>query len=284
MGNIVSSSEATVIEKPRAGAGNLLPTRQTIDQLCRRWSLDVAEPLPHDGAAWVAPVTRADGSPAVLKIGMPHMEAEHEIPGLRFWDGDPTVRLLESDESLTAMLLERCVPGTSLRGRPEPEQDEVVASLLRRAWRVPAPSLGFRPLSIMIGHWTRETLADAERWQDRDLVGTGLAVFAEMAPPNPNDVLLLTDLHAGNVLRAERQPWLAIDPKPFVGDPAYDATQHLLNCRDRVMRDPGGTIARFSELLQVDDERVRLWLFARAAAEPREDWNDFALARVLATL
>lgn len=257
---------------------------ETIDRLGRRWSLTIAEPFPHDGAAWVAPVTRADGSAAVLKIGMPHMEAEQEIAGLRFWDGDPTVRLLEADESLTAMLLERCVPGTSLRDRPEPEQDEVIAGLLRRAWRVPAQSLGFRPLATMIDHWSRETLADSARWQDRDLVNTGLAVFAEMAAASAKDVLLMTDLHAGNVLRAEREPWLAIDPKPFVGDPAYDATQHLLNCQARVIKDPRGTIARFAQLLEVDEERVRLWLFARAAAEPREDWSDYALARVLATL
>jgi streptomycin 6-kinase len=257
---------------------------QTIDQLRRRWSLTIAEPFPHESAAWVAPVTRSDGSAAVLKIGMPHMEAEHEIAGLRFWEGNPTVRLLEAEESLHAMLLERCAPGSSLRDRPEPEQDEVIAGLLRRAWRVPGSSLGFRPLATMIDHWTRETLADSSRWQDRDLVNTGLAVFAELAAPSRNDVLLMTDLHAGNVLRAEREPWLAIDPKPFVGDPAYDATQHLLNCRDRVMRDPVATMARFAELLMVDEERVRLWLFARAAGEPREDWSDFALARVLATL
>jgi streptomycin 6-kinase len=87
-------------------------------------------------------------------------------------------------------------------------------------------------------------------------------------------VLLATDLHAGNVLRAEREPWLVIDPKPFVGDPAYDATQHLLNCRTRLLADPSGTIVRFSELLAVDAERVRLWTFGRAAAEPRDNWSD----------
>lgn len=63
-----------------------------------------------------------------------------------------------------------------------------------------------------------------------------------------------------------------IDPKPFVGDRAYDATQHLLNCRERVTLHPRDTIARFADLLGVDAERVRLWLFARAAAEPRDDW------------
>ena len=39
--------------------------------------------------AWVAPVTFVNGGSAVLKLGMPHMESEHEIEGLRFRGGDP---------------------------------------------------------------------------------------------------------------------------------------------------------------------------------------------------
>ena len=78
-------------------------------------------------------------------------------------------------------------------------------------------------------------------------------------------MLLATDLHAGNVLRSEREPWLVIDPKPFVGDPAYDVTQHLFNCDVRLRSDPNGTIRRIADLLALDQERVRLWMFARAA-------------------
>ncbi len=81
----------------------------------------------------------------MLKLGMPHMEGTHEIHGLRFWAGDPTVRLLESDEDLGAMFLERCKPGTALRSRPEPEQDRVIARLLRRLWRPPPPPHPFLP-------------------------------------------------------------------------------------------------------------------------------------------
>jgi streptomycin 6-kinase len=97
-------------------------------------------------------------------------------------------------------------------------------------------------------------------------------------------VLLATDLHADNVLRAVRRPWLMIDPKPFVGERAFDATQHLLNCQRRVLASPDATIRRFADLLEIDHERVRLWMFARAAAEPRAAWaNDsFILARALA--
>jgi len=107
-----------------------LPRRVT--QMLSRWSLTLDDSSTYEGgASWVAPVTRADG-PAVLKLGIPHMEAEHEILGLRFWDGNPTVQVLESDNTAGAILLERCSPGTSLREVPEPEQDVIIAGLLRR--------------------------------------------------------------------------------------------------------------------------------------------------------
>jgi streptomycin 6-kinase len=123
-----------------------------------------------------------------------------------------------------------------------------------------------------------------QRWRDSGLVREGLELFEELAKNASSDVLLATDLHAGNVLAARREPWLVIDPKPFVGDPAYDATQHLFNCPGRLYSKPEETICRFADLLGVDDERVRLWTFARAAAEPRDDWeNDglIALARAI---
>ena len=105
-----------------------------------------------------------------------------------------------------------------------------------------------------------------------------------LSHPRPDDVLLATDLHAGNVLAAQRMPWLVIDPKPFIGDRAYDATQHLCNCRDRLNADPMGTIRRVARLLDVDHERVRLWTFARLAAEPRSDWSGVATLTTARTL
>jgi streptomycin 6-kinase len=212
------------------------------------------------------------------------MEAAHEAHGLRFWDGDPTVRLLDAADDLNALLLEACDGGRSLRSLPEVEQDVVIARLLRRLWRQPAAPHPFRPLAAMMAYWAAETREAAARWADRELVHDGLTLFEELSRPAPDDVLLATDLHAGNVLSAVREPWLVIDPKPFIGDRAYDATQHLLNCRSRVLSDPEGTIQRFADLLEVDATRVRSWLFARAAAEPRDVWSleSLTLARVLA--
>jgi streptomycin 6-kinase len=268
-----------------------------IDEVRERWSLELGVPFDDgDGclaagaaaatAAWVAPAARSDGTRAVLKLAMPHMEGAHELDALRYWDGDPTVRLLEADAELDAMLLERCDPGTNLRTLPEPEQDVVIAGLLHRLWRQP-PSHGFRPLSTMTAHWIAETTAAAAEWRvDRRLIDEGLRLLRELAGSSTDAVLLATDLHAGNVLRAQREEWLVIDPKPFVGDRAYDATQHLLNCQERLLAAPAATIQRFADLLEVDAERVRLWLFARAAAEPRDRWDEesMVLARALANL
>ena len=252
-------------------------------KLERRWSLTLGAPFEDASCAWVAPVVLGDGSSAVLKIAMPHMEGEHEIQGLRFWNGDPTVRLLKADDELGAMVLERCEPGTTLRGLPESEQDVVIAGLLRRLWRAPSAPYPFRPLSRLTAYWSRETLADIERWPDKGLVREGLQLFAELPRTAGVEVMLATDLHAGNVLRSRREPWLVIDPKPFFGDPAYDATQHLFNCRARLRADADRTIRRIADLLSVDRERVRLWMFARLAAEPRDNWQDDSMALARAT-
>lgn len=129
-----------------------------------------------------------------------------------------------------------------------------------------------------MAHWTQETQADAERWPDAELVKEGLRLFSELPRSASTSVLLATDLHAGNVVRSRRERWLVIDPKPFMGDPAYDATQHLFNCADRLRSDPDRTIRRFADLLGVDHERVRLWTFARAAAGPWDDWKNPGMA------
>lgn len=260
---------------------------QVIEDLEQRWSLVLEAPFDTEevSCAWVAPARLSKGTPAVLKLGLPHMEGRDEIDGLRFWNGDPTVKLFDADNELGAMLMERCEPGTVLRTLAEPEQDLVIAALLRRLWRLPAAPYSFRSLSFMLAQWSDETLARANEWLDAGLVREGLNLFAELSRTASAEALLATDLHAGNVLRAQREPWLVIDPKPFVGDMAYDATQHLLNCDSRLRSDPDGTIRRFADLLEIEYERIRLWTFARAAAEPRDDWKQSRLtdlARVLA--
>ena len=247
-----------------------------IDDLRKRWVLDLGSPFEEATCAWVAPVQQ-NGRSAVLKVGMPHMEAAHEVQGLQFWNGDPTVKVLDADQPRNAMLLEACEPGTSLRSLPEEDQDSIVAGLLRRCWRRPTGPHPFRPLSTQLTGWAENTETQSSQWRDAGLVREGLRLFEELSAPSRDDVLLATDLHAGNVLRAQREPWLVIDPKPFVGDPAYDVTQHLLNCEGRLLNDSSTVIGHLSDLLCLDSRRIKLWLFARLAAEPRDVWDEGSL-------
>ena len=78
---------------------------------------------------------------------------------------------------------------------------------------------------------------------------------------------MCTDLHAGNVLSGQRQPWLLIDPKPHIGDPHYDILQHLLNCNQSLQTDPITVIAEVADLAELDAERARQWRFARCVQD-----------------
>jgi streptomycin 6-kinase len=252
----------------------------TVAQVAEVWSLRVEVPFQPGGqTAWVAPVRDSAGTELVLKLGWVHPEARHEADGLAVWAGNGTVQLhaVEHFSETTALLLERCRPGTPLSALPEPEQDVVVAGLLRRLWsaRVTGP---FRPLQQMCDTWAEEFTARLRaepHLVDPGLAREGIALFRALPGSADRQRLLATDLHAGNVLAAEREPWLVIDPKPYLGDPAYDALQHLLNCAERLNADPAGLTGRMADLLGVDALRLRRWLFARCVQESL-DWPPLA--------
>lgn len=241
--------------------------------LAERRELQLGEPYEPGGhCSWVAPARGRDGQDLVLKLGWRHPEAEHEADALRAWAGCGSVLLhaAETFDSTSALLLERCTPGGPLSSLPEPEQDVVVAGLLRRLWAQPVDLQPFRPLSEMCDEWAaefEEDLAESAEPVDPGLAREAMTLFRELPATAADTVLLCTDLHAGNVLAAEREPWLVVDPKPYVGDPAYDALQHMLNCTERLHDDPVAFAKRMAALLELDPERLRLWLFARCVQE-----------------
>ena len=281
-GNLVEAAELEGRQQWLAG----LPA--TVKALSERWSLTLGEPFQPGGqTAWVAPARDRIGAERVLKVAWRHREAEHEPDGLRLWHGGPAVRLYDAAElpDTIAMLLERCLPGTPLASRPEPEQDIVVAALLRRLWREPPPAHNFRSLSVMCNQWADDfetKLATRPSWIDPGLAREGIALFRELPATARRHVVLCTDLHAGNILAAQREPWLVIDPKPYVGDPTYDVLQHLLNCDARLRANTRELVWRMAELLELDPDRILLWLFARCVQESA-DWPQLGeLARRIA--
>jgi streptomycin 6-kinase len=264
-----------------------LPT--VVDEIASDWQLELGEPyLPGGQCAWVAPACTASAEELVLKVGWRHREAEHEADALRVWDGDGAVRCLatRSLADTTMLLLERCVPGHQLRSVPERGQDEIIAGLLRRLWtHVPEDGHPFGSLEEMCGlwaDWLELDYAADSRGLDAGLAREAIAILRGLPGTAGSRALLCTDLHAGNVLAAQREPWLVIDPKPFVGDPAYDVVQHMLNCDQRLADDPIALANRMAALLELDAQRVRLWLFARCAQEALHDVTMREPARRLA--
>jgi streptomycin 6-kinase len=262
----------------KEGRGEWLSTLPaTVARAAERWSLTVDPPFQPGGqTAWVAPVRNAAGSDAVLKVAWPHAEALHEGEGLRAWAGRGTVRLFASEtiDHSPCLLLEACRPGTVLGRLREEEQDPVICGLLRRLWIEPAPGHPFRPLQVMCDEWAVELESKvAERGSSLDpgLVREGARLFRSLPSGADRHVLLCTDLHGENVLAAEREPWLIIDPKPYAGDPTYDPLQHILNCERRLHRDPRVLSDLMADSLGLDRERLALWLFARCVIES-PDW------------
>lgn len=265
-----------------------LPAR--VEELTARWGLDLGEPFePGGNCSWVAPGTDRKGREIVLKVAWQHTEAPHEAERLAVLGGQGAVEVYAvehlapvrsgseacGDTDTTAMLLERCRPGTELRARPEAEQHVVVIDLLRSVWAVDLPSgHPFRPLSMMADDWMERAearLAADPRRLDSGLAREGLALFSELSHTGPTEVLLFTDAHAGNVLSGGRRPWILIDPKPYVGDPHYDVLQHLLNCNGSLQADPIGLLTKVADLAGLDAGRVRQWLFARCVQEILRD-------------
>lgn len=214
--NLVESVRADVSSGRRAW-GAALP--DVVGELVARWSLELGEPYQPGGqSAWVAPARDPGGRDLVLKVGWRHEEAADEAAGLRVWAGQGAVLVHDSYVwgSTSALLLERCRPGTTLAvSLPEPEQDVVVASLLRQLWSASPDEYPFRSLQAMCHAWCgefSERLSADPGALDPGLARAGMELFTGLPGTADRRVLLCTDLHAGNVLAAQRQPWLVIDP------------------------------------------------------------------------
>lgn len=239
------------------------------------WELTVTGGSMHGAVALVIPVRRRDGTPAVLKLQPQDAETEGEPAALRVWNGDGAVRLLEHDPGTGAMLLEALDATRRLDDAPLDEAMGVIGGLLARLDSRPGPD-GIRSLGAMslllagrAGELAVSGRVDAasrvclDRW-------AGLA--RELAA-EPGDRLLHWDLHYENVLAplpgSGRGPWLAIDPKPLVGDPGFELLPALRNrwAEAEATGDPLRETRRRFDLLTeragLDRERARAWTLVR---------------------
>jgi streptomycin 6-kinase len=242
-----------------------LPTR--VERCALRWDLSLAPPFPQSFVSVVFPATRRDGSDAVLKIQYAHPESEHEAEALRAWDGNGAVKLFAHDPEEHALLLERCQPGDHLARVQQDEALRVFADILPKLWI--AAGAPFRRLADEAAVWLERLPAEWEAAGqpfERSLIDSALAALDLLIETQGEQVLLSQDLHADNVLRA-RRGWLAIDPKPLVGERelalapiirGYDFGHSRADMRKR--------LDWLTTALQLDRERARQWALAQTLA------------------
>jgi streptomycin 6-kinase len=187
---------------------------------------------------------------------------------LELWDGDGAVRLLAHDEERHALLLERCRPGTHLRELDADAALGVLTDLLPRLCKPAGPP--FRSLAEEAGWWVgyiRDEWDRAGRPFEEELVDAAVTALEELAHTQGEQVLIHQDLHADNVLAAEREPWLVIDPKPLAGEREFGLApiirSYELGHSERAVVD---RLDRLSSELGLDRERARGWALSQTIA------------------
>jgi streptomycin 6-kinase len=225
----------------------------------------------HGYCSLVLPVRDEAGSPAALKVSYDgDDETEHEAVALQHWQGEGAVRLLRADPRRRAMLLER-LHARDLSELGVVEACEVVAGLYPRLHRPALPQL--RPLTSYVARWLDQVeeldgglpvpprMVDQALQLGRDLV----------ADPASTRVVVHGDLHYANVLAADREPWLAIDPAPMNGDPHYEVAPLLWNRWEEMAHDVRGSIRhRFHTVVDaagLEEDRARDWAIVRMVVD-----------------
>ncbi|MEK2495204.1 aminoglycoside phosphotransferase family protein [Kitasatospora purpeofusca] len=225
---------------------------------------------PGGSLALVAYVHRDDDlAPAVLKVSLRTPGTAHEAEALTAWAGRGAVLLLDTavpDPGTTVLLLERLHGGIPLRSLAEPKAMLEATSLLHRLWTPVPPGHDLPGLPAPSPAATAADLpAEAE-----PLLAEAEETAAALAASATEEFLLHGDFHHGNVLAADRAPWLAIDPRPLVGERAYDLARLTLDRADTLVGSPGLPAAvrrrlhQLAEALEVDRDRLRGWTLVRA--------------------
>ena len=240
-----------------------------VEELIDRWSLTIGG-LRRRAVGFVAPAERHGGERLVLKVSFIDEETRHEPDALRRWDGDGAVRLIDAEPTRGALLLERLEPGTPLADHPDRgEATGVACSLLRHLWRpvqdgypfTRVPDLASRLADELPGRFDRQ-----DRPFDAGLLRTVVDLCRDLASSSREAVLANRDFHLGNVLAAEREPWLVIDPKPLVGERAFD-TGHLVRTLlpERLdLASVDAVVGRLATELELEPAHVRGWAPVRS--------------------
>ena len=245
---------------------------EIVGEMAKKWSLAVENPFPNLTYNYVAPCVCADGSRAVLKIGLPE-ENDSVIFGeakfLKITGGSGAVKLLQFDADYRALLLERLLPGENLAKlcqRNDQEATVIAVDIMRKICRQPPKNHDFPILE----NWINKLQTAAETKFPVRLVTKARNYFEELSDASNQNLLLHGDLHHENILSAERESFLAIDPKGVVGNIGYEIGVFLNNqrrliwARQNLQEILAERVEQFAESFEIEPRNLRRWAFVQA--------------------
>jgi streptomycin 6-kinase len=256
------------------------------------WQLAIDGPVACGAVALIIPVTRRDGSKAVLKLQPVDDQTAGEPAALRLWAGRGAVRLLEHDPDSGAMLLERLDAARDLTTMQDDlAAAQIIAELLVQLNAVPAPAdlRRLRDVAAATLAGTPQAIRKLGDADERRLLINCAARIKELITGPIENRLLHWDLHYFNVLATldGSQRWTVIDPKPLSGDSGFELLPALWNRWDDLVETGDASRAllrRFdlmTEILELDRSRAVGWTLGRVLQNAVWDLVDFNEHQIL---
>ncbi|NHN28854.1 aminoglycoside phosphotransferase family protein [Paenibacillus agricola] len=268
--NLLPESFISTIKGVHQEKGELwLEKLDSLIQYCeQRWSCQVLAPYPLS-YHFVAPIRFNKGTEAVLKLGVPGKEMIHEVEALRLYKGNGCAQLWDSDTAKGILVLERANPGHTLKAVADDEEATLLAAAVMRKLQVRPP---IQPLFPSTLDWSKGLQKLRSRYNGgtgplpEPMVRKAEDYFAKLHASWRNVQLLHGDLHHENILAAEREPYIAIDPKGVIGEPEYGVIPFLINhlpehnAIDVIRR----RIELFTEELSLNKTRIIAWGYSHS--------------------
>lgn len=235
---------------------HLAGLNRVAEAVAAEWGVALGEPFAMARHSFVAPA----GRDAVLKVTPPDDdESDQEADALEFWAGNGAAHLIRQDRGRRAMLMGRAVPGGDLSELPEGEATGVAVELGTRLWRRAGEP--FRWIGDHVPRWLDGAESSGRHADDLTLLAR--RTLESLRPGS--STLIHGDFHHHNILDAG-DSYLAVDPKPMLGEPEFDIPSFLWNPIDSPMT-PERTENRLAAFASagLDEARMRAWTVIRGA-------------------
>lgn len=244
-----------------------------VDKYAKRWELTDLKPVANLTYNYVL-VGNKNGypTPVVLKLGVPTVELWREMACLEYYNGVGVPRLLESDTLNGAMLLDRVMPGITLKTYFPQDEEASLAITARVIQQLQSVNISIEPHTFLsIEEW-HVSLMNTQPSQTipEEMLLKARALSNALISSQTTQVVLHADLHHDNVLLSKEEQWLAIDPKGIMGDPVYEVGAFIRNPVMDLRKQTNmqgilrRRVAAFAEYLSFEEQRIVQWSFVQA--------------------